>query len=67
MNEARFKSHGFKNINISVKVNHTDSIFHIYEDNGIIIKQQIYFDIEDAKKIKKILSDLISKKEKGEI
>lgn len=67
MNESRFKSHGFNNMNISVNVNYTDSIFHIYEDDGHIIKHQIYFDIEDAKKIKKVLSELISKKEKGEI
>lgn len=67
MISTRFQSHGFKDINISIQVNYTDSIFHIYEDNDQFTKQQIYFDIEDAKKIKKILSDLISKKEKGEI
>jgi hypothetical protein len=67
MRGKRFISHTRENMNITVEVNYTDSIFHIKEDNGQITHNQIFFDLEDAKEIKKILSELIIKKEKGEI
>lgn len=67
MHGKRFISHTRKNMNITVEVNYTDSIFHIKEDNGQITHNQIFFDLDDAKEIKKILSELIIKKEKGEI
>lgn len=67
MRGKRFTSHTRENMNITVEVNYTDSIFHIKEDNGQITHNQIFFDLEDAKEIKKILSELIIKKEKGEI
>ena len=67
MHGKRFKSHVRENMNITIKVNYTDSIFHIKEDDGQITHNQIFFDLEDAKEIKKILSELIIKKEKGEI